>query len=81
MGLDGLRASKADLFRSATKEERERMFRRASTTALKASIVAMDRDEILASVACIRNVTEISVLKEESELRADFDEGATKKDD
>lgn len=63
MGLDGVRMSQAGLFGSVTSSMRKEMVRRASTSALKQSLVALNKDEIFASVAGIRN---ISTVREDS---------------
>mmetsp|Transcript_14352 Transcript_14352/g.25687 ORF Transcript_14352/g.25687 Transcript_14352/m.25687 type:complete len:451 (-) Transcript_14352:229-1581(-) len=78
MGPDNLRISNADLFRSVTKEERCKMILRSSTTALRSSIVTLDKAEILASVAGIRH---ISILKEDSTEMDASSARENKKDD
>ena len=78
VGSDGRRVSNADLFRSATREGRTRMYRRSSTTALKGSLVAMNKDEILASVAGIRHISIVTEDSMETEMEGS---GHSKKDD
>mmetsp|Transcript_50637 Transcript_50637/g.107906 ORF Transcript_50637/g.107906 Transcript_50637/m.107906 type:complete len:132 (+) Transcript_50637:81-476(+) len=77
---NGQRASHADLFHSATREERLRMLQRSSTMALRQSLVGMNKDEILASVAGIRHIS--FVREESSESAADGESRrSSKKDD
>ena len=63
MGPEGFRVSQMHLFGSVTSTVRKDMFRRASTSALRRSLVDFNRDELLASMAGIRH---ISTLRESS---------------
>lgn len=65
MSKDGskMRISQASLFGSVTKSMKTEMLRRSSTSALKQSLIQMDKDELLASVAGIRKV---STVREDS---------------
>ena len=60
----GMRISQANLFGSVKSSMRKEMFRRSSTTALKNSLVQMNKDEILAQVAGLRHIS--TVGEEES---------------
>lgn len=62
--VDGRRVSQSNLFGSVKSNVRKDMYRRASTTALKSSLVQMNKDEILASIAGMR--TRVSTVGEES---------------
>lgn len=59
VNTSGVRTSQAQLFGSVKSSMRSAMYRRSSTSALKKSLVEMDRHEILASVAGIRNITTV----------------------
>jgi len=63
MGPEGFRVSQIDLFGSVTSTVRKEMFRRASTSSMRQSLVEFNRDELLASMAGIRH---ISTLRESS---------------
>jgi len=65
MNDEGMRVSQANLFGSVKSSERAAMQRRSSTTALKRSLVAFDRDEILASVAGLRHNSDFSTVMED----------------
>lgn len=65
MNSEGMRTSHANLFGSVKSSIRMDMQRRSSTTALKKSLVAFDRDEILANVAGLRHNSDFSVVMEE----------------
>lgn len=60
--VSGSRVSKSNLFGSVKTSVRKDMYRRSSTTALKSSLVAMNKDEILASVAGIRHISTVEEM-------------------
>ena len=60
IGESGMRVSQADLLGSVKVSMRnEIMGRRASMTSLRDSLIALDKDEILAAVAGIRTVSTV----------------------
>ena len=59
IGESGMRVSQASLLGSVKVNMRKEMGRRASMTSLKDSLIALDKDEILAAVAGIRTVSTV----------------------
>lgn len=70
MNSSGMRVSQANLFGSVKSSQRKEMYRRASTTTLKQSLVSMNKDEILASIAGLRHIS--TVGEEEGEPLQDL---------
>ena len=64
VGASGLRESQMNLFGSVKTSIRKDMYRRCSTTALKNSLVELNRDEILAQVAGLRHVSTVGEEEE-----------------
>ncbi|KAL9190474.1 hypothetical protein ACHAXT_007685 [Thalassiosira profunda] len=84
-GPDGLRISQANLFGSVTNSVRTDMRRRCSATALKSSLIELDKDEILAKVAGVRHFSTVRETFHEDSMDV-FDESngagvGSKKDD
>ena len=59
IGSSGLRESQANLLGSVKSSVRKEMYRRASTTTLKESLIQLNKDEILAAVAGIRTMSTV----------------------
>mmetsp|Transcript_3259 Transcript_3259/g.8307 ORF Transcript_3259/g.8307 Transcript_3259/m.8307 type:complete len:447 (+) Transcript_3259:130-1470(+) len=72
----GVRTSQANLFGSVRGSMRKEMHMRSSTSALKRSLVELNRDEILANVAGLRNISTVGEEEEDETT-----EQSLKKDD
>ena len=72
----GVRTSQANLFGSVRGSMRKEMYMRSSTSALKRSLVELNRDEILANVAGLRNISTVGEEEEDETT-----EQSLKKDD
>ncbi|KAL7541382.1 hypothetical protein ACHAXR_010864 [Thalassiosira sp. AJA248-18] len=66
MNSSGMRVSQANLFGSVRSSTRKEMYRRSSTSALKKSLVELNRDEIFASVAGIRHISTVEEMEDDS---------------